>query len=138
MHIRDGGARAEVLRPAPNVVLVRVVGHASPAITDGVLKSLEQILRETTRPVRLFTDNEQTTSIGPGTVAKWAGFLRRNASRVREVVAYIPSHDRLTAAASVVNKLTGGMILVVTTRDDFEARLSRAGSITAGLSFASL
>jgi hypothetical protein len=112
-EIRDGGARASVLRPAPGVVLVKIEGHASPAITDNVLRTLESILRENTRPMHLFQDAESTTSIGPGTVAKWSAFLRRNASRVAEVVSFIPSHDRIAAATSIVNRLTGNMVTVV-------------------------
>src|SRR5687767_10631130 len=95
MEIRDGGARADVLRPAPGVILVRVQGHQSPAITDAILQSLERVLRETTRPMHIFVDHELTTSIGPGTVAKWSAFLRRNASRVAEMVQYVPTHDRI-------------------------------------------
>jgi hypothetical protein len=124
MEIRDGGARAEVLRPAPGVVLVRVQGHQSPAITDGILQSLERLLRDTTRPMHIFVDHELTTSIGPGTVAKWSAFLRRNASRVAEMVQYVPTHDRIVVAASIINRLTGGMVQVVRARDDFERRMN--------------
>lgn len=134
MEIRDGAARAEVLQPSGDVVLLRVAGHQSPLITDGMLQSLERILRESSQPVHIFSDTEHTTSIGPGTVAKWSAFLTRNADRIAEFVAYIPTHDRITVAASIVNRLTGGMLQVVKSREEFESHMRHAMDGKRGVS----
>ena len=114
-------------RPRPGVLFATIAGHDGGDFGSAALDEITQVLNRE-RPITLFVDTREATSVAPTVRDDWTRFFSSNRANLSAVHVLTGSKAvHLSVAVAQHFSDTGNLIRLYSKPEVFEAKLAGAG-----------